>query len=268
MTNLYIAWQNPVTRQWTPVGRLTRHETAPAEYEFAYTEGARNARQASPLWQVPGFPDIDRLYRSAEMFPAFSDRLMNFGRPDRSEYLTYLDLDVDNWDEVAELAISGARAHSDRFEMFPEIVPDAEGYFASRFVLPGLDQISPETARRANSLKVGDLLELSPDSNGPNGKDIVRVKTNDDHTLGWLPFYLAPWLHQGRDLLVKDFDASVARVNHDAPLSHRLLVDLHGRLPHGFLSMRDMPEFRPIFGSDRVASSANESPVRILAGPA
>ena len=256
MTNLYLAWQNPSSRQWMPVGRLTRHETEPAEYEFTYTEGARHARRSVPFWQVPGFPDLDRQYRSTEMFPAFSDRLMNSGRPDRAEYLSYLDLDVDNWDEVAELAVSGGRAHSDRFEMFPEVVPGAEGYFASRFVLPGLDQINPEAARRANSLKVGDPLVLLPESNGPNATNVVRVKTNDDHPLGWLPFYLVSWLYHDRIGLVKDIGASVARVNHDAPLSHRLLVNLHGRLPQGFLSMRDMPELQPIFGSDRVAGSA------------
>ena len=161
MTNLYLAWQNPVSRQWMPVGRLTRHETEPPEYEFAYTEGARQAQVSSRLWRVPGFPKIDQLYRSVEIFPAFSVRLMNSGRPDRAEYLSYLDLEVGSWDEVAELALSSGRAHSDWFEIFPEIVPNAEGYFDTRFVLQGLDRAGPDAVRRADSLKAGDPARIT-----------------------------------------------------------------------------------------------------------
>ena len=142
MTNLYLAWQNPVNRQWMPVGRLTRLETDPTGYEFTYTEGARHAQGSFPIWKVPGFPRFDQLYESTELFPAFSDRLMNFGRPDRAEYLSYLDLEVGSWDEVAELALSGGRTHSDRFEIFPEIVPNEEGYFVSDSCYKGLIRLA------------------------------------------------------------------------------------------------------------------------------
>ena len=250
MTTLYLAWRNPMSRQWLPVGRLTRHETDPAEYEFMYTEGARHTEWSSPLWRVPGFPELDRPYRSTEMFPAFSDRLMNFGRPDRAEYLSYLDLDVDRWTEVAELAISGGRAHSDRFETFPEIVPNADGYFVSRFVLQGLDQVGPDAVRQADSLNAEDPLELLFNSNSPDATKVVSVNTGDGYTLGWLPNYLVSWLHHERTWMVTEFGASVARVNPDAPLSHRLLVDFHGRLPLGFTNMGDLPEFQPIPGSN------------------
>ena len=250
MTNLYLAWQNPVSRQWMPVGRLTRHETEPAAYEFAYTEGVRQAQVSSPLWQVPGFPKLDQLYRSVEIFPAFSDRLMNSGRPDRAEYLSYLDLDLGSWDEVTELALSGGRTHSDWFEIFPEIVPNAEGYVVSRFVLQGLDQADPDAIRRADSLRAGDPLHLQFVSNSPDTTSVISVNTRDHCALGRLPNYLVSWLHRDDTWLGTDFGASVARVNPDAPLSHRLLVDFRGRVPLGFTNMRDLPEFRPIPSSD------------------
>ena len=251
MTNLYLAWQNPVSRQWMPVGRLTRHETEPTAYEFAYTEGAHQAQVSSPLWRVPGFPRLDQLYRSVEIFPAFSVRLMNSGRPDRAEYLSYLDLEVGSWDEVAELALSSGRAHSDWFGIFPEIVPNAEGYFDTRFVLQGLDQADPDAVRRANSLKAGDPLELKFEPKSPDATSVNIVDTRDHCTLGRLPNYLVFWLHHDGAWLGTDFNASVARVNPDAPLSHRLLVDFQGRVPLGFTSMRDLPGFRPIQSSVR-----------------
>ena len=251
MTNLYLAWQNPASRQWMPVGVLTRHETGSTVYEFAYTEGARQAQESSRIWQVPGFPRLDQRYESSDLFPAFSDRLMNSGRPDRAEYLSYLDLDARSWNEMAELALSGGRAHSDWFEIFSEVVPNAEGYFTSRFVLQGLDQADPDAIRCADSLKAGDPLELQFESYSPNTTDVVIVKTRDHCTLGRLPNFLVSWLHQDDAWLGTDFSASVARVNPDAPLSHRLLVDFHGRVPLGFTAMRDLPGFGPIPNSVR-----------------
>ena len=246
MTSLYLAWNDPVSRQWMPVGRLTRHGTEPSAYEFAYTEGARQALYSSPHWQVPGFPRLDQVYKSTEMFPAFRDRLMNFGRPDRAEFLSYLNLDVGSWDEVAELALSGGRAHSDWFEIFPEIVPNEEGHFVSRFVLQGLDQADPDAVRRADKLQVGNQLTIQFESNSPDSTSVVSVKTRDNCTLGWLPNYLVSWLRQGHTWSGTDFRARVARVNLDAPLSHRLLVEFQGRVPMGFTNMRDLPEFQPI----------------------
>lgn len=250
MTNLYLAWQNPVSRQWMPVGRLTRHETEPTVYEFAYTEGARHAQELSRIWQVPGFPRLDQRYESPDLFPAFSDRLMNSGRPDRAQYLSYLDLDVRTWNEVAELALSGGRAHSDWFEVFPEVVPNAEGYFTSRFMLQGLDKASPDAIRRADMLKAGDPLELQLEASNPDTTGVIGVKTRDHCALGRLPNYLVSWLLQGNNRLGTDFSASVARVNPDAPLSHRLLVDFHGRVPLGLTNMKDLPAFQPITASN------------------
>jgi hypothetical protein len=41
MKTLYVAWQDPETRAWSPVARLGYQEGA---YHFEYTNGAKNKR--------------------------------------------------------------------------------------------------------------------------------------------------------------------------------------------------------------------------------
>ena len=171
---------------------------------------------------------------------------MNLGRPDRSEYLSQLGIDISNWNEVTELSVSGGRSHSDSFEAFSAIVPNEEGHFASRFILHGLRHTNPDSVRRSESLEEGEPLELSFELNNPVTGHAISVKTRDQYILGWLPHYLVSGMHQDDTWMVTEVETKVAQVNHDSPLSHRLLVDFSGRLPEGFNPMRDLPEYQPI----------------------
>ena len=251
MNTLYLAWQDQRSRGWFPVGRLVCHKAKPAEYEFAYVQGAKQAKQAAGFLRIPGFPEMDRLYTASEIFPTFRNRVMNLGRPDRPEYLSHLGIDISNWDEVTELSMSGGRSHSDSFEAFPEIVPNGEGHFASRFVLHGLRHTNTDSVQRSESLEVGEPLELAFESNNPITEHAISVKTRDQYVLGWLPHYLVSGMHEDDAWMVTEVETKVAQVNRDSPLSHRLLVDFSGRLPDGFSPMRDLPEYQPI-GTVRV----------------
>ena len=248
MTTLFLAWQDHRSRSWFPVGRLVYHKAQPAEYEFAYVQGAKEAEQAAGFLKVSGFPELDQLYTASAIFPAFRNRVMNLSRPDRPEYLSQLGIDISNWDEVTELSVSGGRSHSDRFEAFPEIVPDEDGRFSSRFILHGLRHTNPDSVVRSESLALGESIELSFELNNPVAGHAISVKTRDHYILGWLPHYLVSGMHQDNAWMVTEVDTKVAQVNRDSPLSHRLLVDLSGRLPKGFSPMRDLPEYQPIAG--------------------
>ncbi len=246
MTTLYIAWQDDRSRRWFPVGRLVRREAKHPEFEFAYIRGARQAEQAAAFPKIPGFPDMDQLYTASVLFPAFRNRVMNVSRPDRPEYLSQLGIDISSWDELAELLVSGGRSHSDRFEAFPEIVPDEGGQFASRFILHGLRYTNPDSVRRSESLEVGESLVLSFEMNNPVTEHAISVKTHDQYVLGWLPDYLVSPMHRDNAWMVSDVETRVAQVNRDSALSHRLLVDFSGRLPEGVYPMRDLPDYDPI----------------------
>ena len=121
MTTLYLAWQHPPSRQWFPIGRLVRNESAGMEFEFTYVQGAKEAERSVKFKPIPEFPVLDRRYRAPALFPTFRNRVMNTSRDDRAEYLRQLGLDVNGCDELAELSVSGGRSTTDSFEIFPAI---------------------------------------------------------------------------------------------------------------------------------------------------
>ena len=248
MTTLYLAWQDQLSRSWFPVGRLDADENPePPEYGFSYIGGARDACATGNFHlAVPGFPEMTEPYRSSRLFPFFQNRLMNRRRPERPAYLRQLGLDADDWSPISELAATGL--YSDNFEMFPAIAPDAEGRFTTRFVLHGLRHTNPDSIRRTESLVAGEPLQLSFELNNPAVVHAITVKTCDQYILGWLPRYLVDGLHQDYAWKVTDVKATVAQVNLDAPLGHRLLVNFNGKLPLGF-RMEDLPQYQPITGS-------------------
>ena len=249
MTTLYLAWQDRKSRQWFPVGRLDADRSVqPIIYEFTYISGAEDARKATHFFPIVGFPELREHYRSEELFPLFRNRLMNHNRPDRPEYLRQLGIDADDWNPVSELSASGT--HNDGFEVFPEITPDATGRFESRFILHGLRHTNHHSIRRTESLNVGEPLHLSFELNNPAAVHAIMVKTHDQYVIGWLPRYLVDGLHQDNAWKVTEVKSSVAQVNLDAPLSHRLLVYFSGKLPVGFHPMRDLPQYQPIAQPD------------------
>ena len=91
---------------------------------------------------------------------------------------------------------------------------------------------------------------MSFELNNPVAGHAISLRTRDHHVLGWLPRYLVDGMHRDDKWIVTDVEATVAQVNLDAPLSHRLLVDFRGRLPKGFSPMRDLPEYQPIAAVD------------------
>ena len=251
MNTLYFAWQDNRSRSWFPVGRLLYRKAEPAEYEFAYVEGAMEAKQKAGFRMIPGFPSLNRLYKAPAIFPTFRSRVMNLRRPDRPEYLSQLGIDISNWDEVSELSVSGGRIHSDSFETFAAIEPDETGYFTIRFILHGLRHTNDDSIRRSESLNVDETLELAFELNNPAFKHAISVKTQDQYVLGWLPHYLVSGMHQDNAWMVTEVETKVAQVNLDSPLSHRLLVDFSGRLPQGFSPMRDLPEYQVVSALDK-----------------
>ena len=184
-------------------------------------------------------------YQSSRLFPFFQNRLMNLRRPDRPAYLQGLGMDVAGWNPMLELSAVGS--YTDNFEIFPAIAPDADGRFSSRFILHGLRYTNPESIRRTESLAAGESLGVSLELDNPVTTHGIMIHSQDYYHLGWLPRYLVDAVHQDDIWRITEVKATVAHVNLDAPLSHRLLVDFSGKLPAGF-QMEDLPQYRPIAG--------------------
>ena len=254
MNTLYLAWQDYDSRRWFPVGQLVAHNggsTADAgagadvEYEFAYINGALEAHKAAGFPPIPGFPKMERRYRSRRLFPLFQNRVMNPSRPDRAEYLRRLGLPEDT-DAISELAASGGQRRTDTYQVFPAIVPGAgDGRFSYRCLLHGLRYTGADAVKRTETLHQGEALNLVSDPDNPAATLAVKVATADGHHIGWIPRYLVDDLQENGAWLITDVAASVGQVNPVGPLNHRLLLDFSGRLPPGF-RMETLPQYQPI----------------------
>jgi hypothetical protein len=247
MTTLYLAWQDQKSRQWFPVGRLDADEYSPiAVYSFHYVGGAQHAQISANFLPILGFPEFHKVYRSNDLFPLFRNRLMNPRRPDRPEYLHQLGLGDSDWGPITELSASNGTSRTDSFEVFPPIEPKSDGKFETRFIIHGLRHTNRDSIRRTESLQVGDELQIAFDLNNPAAAHAISVRSSDQYVLGWLPRYLVDGLHQDDAWMVTNVEATVAQVNLDAPLSHRLLIDFSGKLPPGVRPMEDLPQYQPI----------------------
>ena len=255
MTTLYLAWQNLQSRLWFPIGRLVQHEIEHGGYEFAYVRGAEQAKKLAKFREIPGFPQLYKQYLSDELFSTFRYRVMNRSRIDRPEYLRQLGIEAAKWNEIVELSVSGGRSHVDNFEIFPAIEPDSEGRFRTQCILHGLRHTNQHGIEASKKLEVGDNLRLAFELNNPTTTHSLLVYTQNYSPLGWLPQYLIDCMQQENTWMVTDVNIAVAQVNLDAPLSHRLLVDLSGQLPKGFSPMQDLEQYQPISAPKRTVAA-------------
>ena len=117
---LFVAWQNPETRRFYPVGRLAQvtGDTCDDCFEFVYIAAAREAEQQGFL-PFLSFPELEELYRGRELFPMFANRILPTSRPDFSEYLEQLGLPPATSSPVQILSRSGGRRATDTLRALP-----------------------------------------------------------------------------------------------------------------------------------------------------
>ena len=235
---LYVAWQQPESRQFFPVGRLTAETdlstNTKSVFEFRYIEGALTAANEGfqPFLE---FPDFDRVYRSHKLFPFFANRVMSRNRPDFARYAAALALDPQTADEMSLLIRSGGVRATDSIELFPHPVLDpAEMCYESYFLVHGLRHCGPEAEARVLRLRPQEQLVLAPEPTNPVDPRAIKLRTSDGVQVGYVPRYLVADFSLLADIC-DYFEVFVARVNPPpAPTQHRLLCRLLSCWPDGF----------------------------------
>jgi hypothetical protein len=239
MNKIYVAWRNPTTTSWHPIG-LLKHESG--SYSFEYLAGVS---RADGFNRPAEFPDFRKKYHSRSLFPLFKNRMMATGRPDHTRYLDWLQLEKKDAGTLAELAMSGGRRTGDSFELFSVPTQSSNGFYKVAFFLHGLRYKSDEVTSHASSLRAGDSLQFEPELINPH--DVCAHKiTHNDWDLGYVPRYLscdiAELLRADRMFSPADklsATLSVDAVNIEAPLSHRILCLFSVRWPTNFLPLQD-----------------------------
>jgi len=232
---IFIAWQHPLTRAYYPVARLvsgvgTRQDL----FEFAYIHGAQQAA-LNGFQPFLAFPDVNTAYRSLELFPFFTNRLMSRNRPDFGAHIQRLGLDADA-DPMLILARSGGTRATDSIEMFPlPIFDEVIGCYQTYFWMHGFRHLSLQQQARVLALAFNEELTAKPEPSNPKDSNAVQLFSGDNVMVGYIPRYLASdAVH-----LLKNcsfFKVFVERVNQDpAPFQQRLLCRLESCWPKEFV---------------------------------
>lgn len=223
-----IAWQHPDERSVRPVGMLQYDGQT---HEFFYLRTVSEMHDFRPFLN---FPDLARIYRSTDLFPMFSQRVMSPRRPDYTQYLQQLDLthSATPWEQLAR---TEGKLASDTIQLIPEPEVDGKGRTQSQFLVAGIrHQIKDEYQRDLilSRLKRGDKLQLVDELENSVNPRAVLVSTRDQVTLGWVPNMLVDYVHDVRD--GGPFSVEVTHVNGpDAPSHMRLLALIEGQLKPG-----------------------------------
>ncbi len=263
---LFAAWQDPCERRFHAVARLAYvPDNNDGLYEFAYIRGAQDAA-TSGFQPFLAFPDLQRVYRSKELFPFFANRLMPRSRPDFAEYLSWLDLDPDTATPIQVLGRGGGARVTDEVELFP--LPDfdaALGGYRTHFLAHGLRHMPPSSQDRVLQLRVGEQLYWYHDCQNPADLRAIALRTEDRHNVGFIPSYL---LDDAWDLVTKCAGIQVfaARISPPpAPVAQRLLCEMQSCWPDEFVPFAAQ-RFQPL-SSDASRISAWPGPQVPALGP-
>lgn len=241
MKTLFVAWQEPNTRRWVPVGRLTYGD---GTYKFVYTRGAKESKNFTPFGRMV---DLDAAYVSDVLFPLFANRLLPKTRPEYADYLRWLGLSEQAHNEIEVLARSGGSRATDTLEMFPCPEPTADKHYEVYFFSHGLRHFIPQNQARVSELQAGERLFLMRDLQNEHDTMALLLRTNDPiSVVGYCPRYYSGEFSRLLESVAPDqVRVSVEQVNPDAPMQLRLLCKLSAPWPANF-SACSMDQFQPL----------------------
>ncbi len=238
---LFVAWQDPESRRWIPVGRLTFEN---GTYRFTYTRGAKEAKSFVPFGRMT---DFNSAYVSNELFPLFANRILPKSRPEYGDYLRWLGLTEARAQELEVLARSGGLRATDTLEIFPCPEPTDDHRYVVYFFSHGVRYLLPENHARFHSLQQGERLYLMKDIQNSADAMALLLRTGDPvSNVGYCPrYYCAEFGHLIDVVGAEKVIVTVERVNPDAPMQFRLLCRLSAPWPANFAPC-SMEEFQAL----------------------
>lgn len=227
---LVLAWRNPETRTWTPVGIL---ESKDERYTFYYTNGAK----ADNFIAFGQMQNKREKYISDTLFPIFKNRLLVKSRPEYSDFLGWLDIKEDQNSEILELSRSRGIRATDELQLFPIPEKNENNNYEVFFFSHGISHISKNYIERLSSLKKNDKLLIMKDVQNKTDKLALTLRTKEDpiELMGYCPAFFIKDFNKLLDLNdEKEVEVSVQKINEDAPLQLKLLCKLTTKWPENF----------------------------------
>ena len=232
MKILFLAWQDPNSRSWFSIGRLTFDGN---RYQFNYTKGVLEAQQKCGFEPLSSFPRLDEIYTSTYLFPVFANRLMSKSRPDYSTFIRWLNLSEPEIDPISILARSGGQRETDTLAVFSTPKLDSEGRYHLHFFLHGLRYLPPSSIVRINRLEIGEKLWLAHEFQNIYDSQELILNTEDHYIVGYCPRYLNSEIVELLKFNPSSVEARVELINQPpTPLQFRLLCKITAQYSNDF----------------------------------
>lgn len=243
LKTLFLAWQDPNSRSWFPIGRLTFDGVS---YQFVYTQGVKEAQEKCGFEPLSSFPRLNEVYKSTKLFPVFSNRLIPRSRPDYSKFIQWLNIPQHEDDPIAMLSRSGGRRQTDTLTVFPYPEPDEEGRYHIHFFSHGLRHLPQCAIDRINHFEPGEKLWLAHEFQNPYDSQALTLNTEDHYIVGYCPRYLRSCAFGLLRWNSGFVDVRVERVNQPpTPLQFRLLCNMTAQWSNDFRPFSSL-EYQPL----------------------
>lgn len=232
--SLLVCWQNPTTRGWQPIGRLSYNGEY---YSFSYTQSAQKSFEAGQFFPLGVMDRLDRIYKSETLFPIFNNRLLTKSRPEYSDYLGWLGFEGESVTDMDELSRSGGIRATDNLQLFPIPEKNNDDYYSVQFFAHGVRHFTSSIREQVQNLHVGDRLYLMKDVQNPYDKLALILRTDSPpEYVGYCPSVLA---HDFNQLLdgdngIDNVEVTVSKINPDSPLQYSLLCEFRSPWVAGF----------------------------------
>lgn len=201
--SLLVVWKNAVNNLYYHVGTLNYNGE---EYSFQYTHLSTSPRTVREAMEAgyrlhPAFPELEKTYKSASLFPAFNRRIPDETRVGYQNILDELQLPItaDRMDILKETR--GALA-GDPYT-FEEPLRLEGKKISSHFYINGMRHrnLPPEWSQLVS---IGEKLKAEIDQDNPVDKYAVKICTYDDLQLGFVPGIYAQAIYallkQGKEI--------------------------------------------------------------------
>ncbi|MCA9497973.1 MAG: hypothetical protein KC588_02140 [Nitrospira sp.] len=230
MRTFFILWQDPDSRQWFPVGKLTYSNKV---YTFVYTYGAKLSPRFVPLGVMR---DLEISYEAEQLFPLFANRLLSRHRPEYKTYLNWLNIQSEPMNPLDELERTGGIRATDSLAVIPCPIPNSEGNFTLTFFGHGIRYLPEQAQQWVTTLKSGRPLYLMFDNQNEQDNLAIAIRTEPVMVVGYLPRYFAEDLRSLMNQVGESVKVWVEKVNLDAPIQLRLLCSMKAKWPENFKS--------------------------------
>lgn len=255
MNRLYVAGQDPDSREWIPVAELIQTSDG---YTLRYTRGAIRLPK---FWGLGRMQDLHKVYYSRSLFPFFSNRIISKSRPEYKNYMHWLGLEKLPSSSLEVLGITGGVRATDNFELLA--APQNGGKKMVLNIFPrGLRYQSPEVIAQFMTLKEGSRVYLMNDSQNPKDSKAIAIRSEQPHAMfiGYVPRYYCPGLQKILSTSPKSIKGHIKRVNADAPLDMKLLLSFEAEVAVEFDLLASTEDCQPLSEIQVAQYSSNTAP--------